>query len=110
MKGGHVAIYGASGALPLWIDTVNALLSSRDYTKDLQAADLVFNLPTLWAVSEKRLKQVPVSPRSGLPLEDREPGKGSNPPYVAVLSEIQGERLLLYRTFEPLTGDNHEKF
>ena len=110
MKGDHVAIYGASGALPLWIDTVNALLNSRDYTKDLQVADLVFNLSTLQAVSKDGLKQVTVSPKSGLPLDAGEPKKGNNPPYVAVLSEFQGDRLFLHRTFEPLAGDNHENF
>jgi penicillin-binding protein 1A len=110
MKGDHVAIYGASGALPLWIDTVNALLNSRDYTKDLQVADLVFNLSTFQSVSKHGLKQVTVSPKSGLPLDAGEPKKGNNPPYVAVLSEFQGDRLFLHRTFEPLAGDNHENF
>jgi penicillin-binding protein 1A len=110
MKGDHVAIYGASGALPLWIDTVNALLNSRDYKKDLQVADLVFNLPALQAVSEQDLKQVRVSPESGLPLDAVESEKGNNLPHVAVLTEIQGDRLFLHRTFEPLAGDNHETF
>ena len=110
MKGDHVAIYGASGALPLWIDTVNALLNSRDYTKDLQVADLVFNLSALQAVSKDGLKQVTVSPKSGLPLDAGEAKKVNNPPYVAVLSEFQGDRLFLHRTFEPLAGDYHENF
>ncbi|MEJ2723272.1 MAG: transglycosylase domain-containing protein [Deltaproteobacteria bacterium] len=110
MKGDHVAIYGASGALPLWIDTVNALLNSRDYKKDLQVADLVFNLPALQAVSGQDLKQVRVSPESGLPLDAGEPERGNDLPHVAVLTEIQGDRLFLHRTFEPLAGDSHETF
>jgi penicillin-binding protein 1A len=107
MKGDHVVVYGASGALPLWIDTVNVLLNSGSYKKDLQVADLVFNLPALQGVYEDGLEQVSVYPRSGLPLHAGETGKGDKPPYVAVLGGFQGERLFLHRTFEPLTGDNH---
>jgi penicillin-binding protein 1A len=110
MKGDHVVVYGASGALPLWIDTVNVLLNSGNYKKDLQVADLVFNLPALQGVSEDDLEQVSVYPGSGLPLDAGERGKGDKPPYVAVLGGFQGERLFLRRTFEPLTGDNHANF
>ena len=39
----HLTIYGASGALPIWIDTANTVLNSRNYKKNLQPADLVFN-------------------------------------------------------------------
>jgi membrane peptidoglycan carboxypeptidase len=110
MKGDSIAIYGASGALPLWIDTVNVLLNSPEYKKHLQVADLVFNLPLLEAVSEHGLKQIPVSAKSGLPLDAGGPERSSDPPHVAVLSEFQGDRLLLHRRFEPIAGDNHDPF
>jgi membrane peptidoglycan carboxypeptidase len=110
MKGERVVVYGASGALPLWIDTVNALLNSTDYKEDLQVADLVFNLPALRGVSENGLKPVKVSPRSGLPLVAGESRRGDDPPSVAVLGGFQGDRLFLRRIFEPLAGDLHENF
>ena len=53
MKGKHLAIYGASGAMPLWIDTANAIVNTPDYKKNIQPADLVFN-PSVKPPEEQR--------------------------------------------------------
>jgi penicillin-binding protein 1A len=106
MKGKHIAIYGSSGALPLWIDTANALVNSDYYTKNIQPADLAFeppeiNLPT---VSED-IQTVPVSHVTGLPegLSDETPGPSTS---AGVVSEVKarGDTWELKRHFEPLKG------
>ncbi|MBW1704858.1 MAG: transglycosylase domain-containing protein [Deltaproteobacteria bacterium] len=106
MKGKHIAIYGASGALPLWIDTANALVSADCYTKNLQPADLAFepvqiNLPP----GGKDIRTVPVSPITGLPegFSDETPGPL---PLAGVVSEVKarGDTWELKRRFEPLKG------
>ena len=106
MKGKHIAIYGSSGALPLWIDTANALVNSDYYTKNLQPADLAFEPPeiNLPAVSED-IQTVPVSPVTGLPegLSDETPDTSTS---AGVVSEVKarGDTWELKRRFEPLKG------
>jgi len=107
MKGDHVAIYGASGALPLWIDTVNAVVNHRDYTRNLQVADMVFNPPNFQMMAGDGLERVMVSPKSGLPLDREDPARANNLPHVAFYGELQGDGLVFHRTFEPLTGGNN---
>ncbi len=106
MKGEHIAIYGSSGALPLWIDTANALVNRDYYTENIQPADLAFEPPeiNLPAGSEDILT-VPVSHVTGLPLRlpdgTREPSS-----LPGVVSEVtgRGDTWELKRRFEPLKG------
>ena len=102
MKGKHMAIYGASGALPLWIDTANAIVESPEYKKNLQTADLVFDVQSLIMQDNKGLWSAPVSSLTGLPVLDESkkiPGQ-----YLQVLSdaEIKDDSLVLKRRFEPV--------
>jgi hypothetical protein len=106
MKGKHIAIYGSSGALPLWIDTANALVNRDYYTEKIQPADLAFeppeiNLPT----GSEDIQTVPVSYVTGLPLglADEMPESSSLP---GVVSEVtaRGDTWELKRHFEPLKG------
>ncbi len=104
MKGKSLAIYGASGALPLWIDTANAIANTRDYKKNLQLADLAFNpLPDPFAGTEG-FQTIPISLLTGLPIK---PSKDTQhaPPFTEILvsAEKHGESLELKRSFEPLT-------
>jgi penicillin-binding protein 1A len=105
MKGKNIAIYGSSGALPLWIDTANALVNSDDYTKNIQPADLAFETPEINLPTGEDIQTVPVSHVTGLPegLSDETPGSLPSP---CVVSEVKarGDTWELKRRFEPLKG------
>ncbi len=104
MKGKHLAIYGASGALPLWIDTADAIANTHDYKKNLQPADLAFDpLPSQLGMN-REFRSIPVSPVTGLPL-----GLSNGvapPPLLEVLTEGEnrGGTWRLRRLFEPVAG------
>jgi membrane peptidoglycan carboxypeptidase len=101
MKGKHLAIYGSSGALPLWIDTANAIVSATDFKKGVQPADLVFSPLMRPEAEQKGFRRIPVSPVTGLPKGPSEEAADSSPD-VTVLSETEahGEKLKLKRHFE----------
>ena len=105
MKGKHTEIYGASGALPLWIDTANAIISAPEFQKGIEPADLVFSAPLVGPVAgQGDLRSVPVSPVTGLPLKASKQGLGSSPgPAVVTEAEVLGETWKLKRTFEPFS-------
>lgn len=99
MKTGRYAIYGSSGALPLWIDTANAIVNSPDYRKNLEPAELAFSsgvLPVKGA-----LQTVRVSPVNGLPRSLSDQGPAAFP---VVLTDLQSRADApdLGRAFEPL--------
>jgi penicillin-binding protein 1A len=105
MKGKRVAIYGASGALPIWIDTVNSIANSPGYREGLQVADFAFDGQWVPFREKDGFKTLPVSPLTGLPLEDRDGDIQGNPPEVFADVGGAGEALRLNRAFEPLAGD-----
>ena len=103
MKGKHIEIYGASGALPLWVDTANAIVNSPEFQKGLHVADLVFGGPVVGpAEGQGNLRSVPVSAVTGLPLgtsgQDVGPSSGSA---VLTEGEVLGGTLKLRREFDP---------
>lgn len=101
MKGKHLAIYGSSGALPLWIDTANAIVGTTDFKEGVQPADLVFSPLVRPDADQKGFRRIPVSPVTGLPKRPSKQTAGS-PPDVTVLSETDEHReLKLKRRFEP---------
>lgn len=102
MKGKHLAIYGSSGALPLWIDTANAIVNSTDFKEGVQPADLVFSPLVRPEADHKEFRRIPVSPVTGLPKRPSKQAAGSSPD-VTVLAETEayGEKLKLKRHFEP---------
>ncbi|MBW1796871.1 MAG: transglycosylase domain-containing protein [Deltaproteobacteria bacterium] len=106
MKGKHIAIYGSSGALPLWIDTANAIVKTPAYKTNLQPADLAFepvqiNLPP----GGEDIRTVPVSPVTGLPIKSSvERVDASLVPGVVSEVEDHGDTWKLKRRFEPLEG------
>ncbi|MGD2125955.1 MAG: penicillin-binding transpeptidase domain-containing protein, partial [Desulfobacteraceae bacterium] len=109
MKGKQIAIYGASGALPLWIDTVNTIVNSPAYKKGVQVADLAFNAQSFQMVATKGLHPVSVSPTTGLPPEYHKPNPPPNLFQVLADGSVEGETLVLKRAFEPLRGVYDEK-
>jgi membrane peptidoglycan carboxypeptidase len=112
MKGKRVSIYGASGALPLWIDTANSISNSLEYKKWLEVADLVFDIQSMPLSHVEDLHPISVSSTTGLPMDakDREgPVK-----YSQLLSYVEenGDAFRLRRIFEPSgppKGDEHEE-
>ncbi len=106
MKGGHLAIYGSSGALPIWIDTANAIANTRDYKGGLQLADLAFNPLSVPVPTQGKYQTVPVSPVTGLPLKSSEEKRGVSPlPEILTEAEFSGDIFRLKRDFGPLKGE-----
>jgi len=102
MKGKHLAIYGSSGALPLWIDTANAIVNSTDSRKGCSPP---ISYLVLWCAlrpTRRDFGGFRFSPVTGLPKRPSKQTAGSSPD-VTVLSETEahGEKLKLKRHFEP---------
>ena len=102
MKGRHVVIYGASGALPLWIDTINTIVNGREYKKSLEIADLVFDFKSIQVKRDERFLLVPVSPTSGLPVSESNPHRL---PRALTDADAKDNHLTLKRSFEPIEGE-----
>ena len=102
MKGRHVVIYGASGALPLWIDTINTIVNGREYKKGLEIADVVFDLKSIQVERGNSFLRVPVSPTSGLPVSESNPHRL---PKALTDAEAKNNQLTLKRSFEPIEGE-----
>jgi len=116
MKGEHLAIYGASGAMPLWIDTANAIVNAHEYKNNVQPADLVFNPLPSPLKQNGDFMTVAISPFTGFPLgttaknaesspHSASPGKeGWQKDHPRILSEVvrRGNILVPERHFEPL--------
>jgi membrane peptidoglycan carboxypeptidase len=112
MKGKQVSIYGASGALPLWIDTANAISNSKEYKKWLEVADLVFDIQSMTLGHDEDLHPISVSSTTGLPKDAKDKEGPGN--YSQLLSYVEenGDGLKLRRVFEPsgpLKGDDNEE-
>ncbi len=103
MKGKQIAIYGSSGALPLWIDTANAVIKAPDFQKGLQPADLVFSSGLLRPSADPgELHSIPVSPVTGLPSMPSKVGAGASKGATVVTeTEAHGDTTKLKRRFEP---------
>ncbi len=106
MKSKHITIYGSDGALPLWIDAAGAIANSSNYKKGLHPADLIFD-PLTGPLSDKGiLRNVAVSPVTGLPVNS--PGRKTGSPFLPrILSDVEdkGDGLELKRRFEPVRGE-----
>ncbi|RJR41417.1 MAG: hypothetical protein C4576_17985 [Desulfobacteraceae bacterium] len=109
MKGRQIVVYGSSGALPLWVDTGNAIVNESSYRKAVQAADLAFDLRSFPRYGYSDFHEVTISSGSGLPLsvQANEPSAG----YLRVLGDVEsgGSRTILKRVFEPMGGAQNAK-
>jgi len=102
MKGKHIEIYGASGALPIWVDTANAVVNSPQFQKGVQMADLVFGSPSAGPVAgQGDLCSVPVSSVTGLPLSPKQVADASSNTSVVADANAVGGTWKLKRGFEP---------
>jgi len=108
MKGRHVTIYGASGALPLWVDAANTIVNSQEYKENMQIADFAFDMQRLRTPHYGELLPVDISSTTGLPLRTKEGVIPEN--YLQAYSDVEMKEgtLTLKRAFEPLQGDYYE--
>jgi penicillin-binding protein 1A len=107
MKSKYYSLYGSSGALPLWIDTANAVVNSPQYRAGLEPADLAFNSLGDPSAEQKGYQKVTVSPISGLPLNLAE-GETGPANFPRVLTDLENREgiVSLRRSFEPIEGDS----
>lgn len=108
MKSRHTAIYGASGALPLWIDTAMAVVNSPVYTRTVQLADLAFETLKDEAMERVGLRPIQVSPISGLPILNRRVDsklEGKTLPTLLTDAFREQDKLRPPRLFEPIGGN-----
>ncbi|MGD9033358.1 MAG: transglycosylase domain-containing protein [Desulfobacteraceae bacterium] len=109
MKGKNVTIYGASGALPLWIETANTIINSNTFKKDIQAADLAFDIQSVPFRINDELNPVLISSTTGLPSREQDPEiMESN---LRILSDVDTKEgiISLKRVFEPISGADYEE-
>jgi penicillin-binding protein 1A len=104
MKGKNINISGASGALPLWIDTANSTVNSPEYKKGLRLADLAFILQSAPLLADNSMNPVKVSETTGLPRLTGEEDFSSGSIEVFSHIETEGAFLAFKRDFEPLKG------
>jgi hypothetical protein len=72
MKGKSFSISGASGALPIWIDTAKGIVDSKEYKKDINISDLAFTASSTQVTKNNSMIPVPVSKKDGLPVAENE--------------------------------------
>jgi hypothetical protein len=103
MKGkSGFSISGASGALPIWIDSAKGIADSSEFKKEIHAADLVFLTQKDILIADGGMVPFTVSEISGLPEEPSD-GPDDNP--TAVYSYVEDELIPdLKRKFTPITG------
>ncbi len=98
MKNKNVSIYGASGALPIWISTANSIVNSEGYKDEIQPADIIFTSAKEMIIPEgNHFIYVPISPVTGLPVLY----KGLNLPEMLANAEKKDDQIILLRHFEP---------
>lgn len=106
MERNKISIYGSSGALPLWIDTANAIAAAKQYREKFQPAGPASDgFPNLMPRHGK-MKTVSVLPLSGLPTGLS--GTSSGPSgYPRVLADMEdyGDTRRLKRRFELIEKD-----
>jgi len=105
MKSKHLAIYGASGALPLWIDTAKAVVNSSDYEQRIQPADLAFDPVSNLLSGYGDFLPVPISRLTGLPATHQDGSVPSQQFEILADAVLNGNILQLKRYFEPTLGE-----
>lgn len=102
MKGKHFAIYGSSGALPLWIDTMNAIAHTPQYKEAIDTEAVAMRAIGGVPVCPKGFQAIPVSALNGMPTDLQATRDGSNPiTFLCAPAEISGDAYQLRRKFEP---------
>jgi membrane peptidoglycan carboxypeptidase len=105
MKSAHRVIYGASGALPLWLDTANAAVNAPDFRNRVQAAELAFEPALDLPLGSDRLQRVWAHPVTGLPRLPAGDMPGGGDTDLLADVDRQDHSWHLKRRFEPMEGE-----
>lgn len=103
LRSEHIKIYGASGALPMWIDTASAIVRTKKYSKHIDLVDLVFQGADEVPVPKApEMISVVVSPFTGLPQSpDMEEGDLGETIEVESYGEMGERGFVPHRFFLP---------
>lgn len=110
MKGKSFSITGASGALPIWIDSTKGIVDSDEYKKGVNVADLAFFSQSSSMSSDMDMIPYKVSVIDGLPVNNNIidfPIEELTDIFVFMQEEDQIPTW--YREFSPLKGINNEQ-
>ena len=108
MKGKSFSISGASGALPIWIDSTRGVVDSEEYKKGIHVSDLAF-ISTSSPLMTDGMTPFEVSVTDGLPVKS---GEEVNPDEVTEVYAFgqTGQFIPAWnREFTPLKGSDNEK-
>jgi membrane peptidoglycan carboxypeptidase len=98
MKNKRIRIFGASGALPIWVSVAQAAIRYLELEERLDLVDLAFRpgstLPIQW---QKDLVRIPVHRGSGLPRPEERRG-----PEIRTYGKLIGQKFEPLRFFQPL--------
>ncbi len=103
LRNAHIKIYGASGALPIWIDTAKIVVSTKRYSKHIDFVDLVFQEADEVSLSKApEMISVIVNPFTGLPqrLDTEEKGSGETI-RIESYGEMEKKGFIPHRFFLP---------
>ena len=103
MKNNHFRIFGASGALPVWIDVANEITKNQLFHKSIDPADFAFfSGNNLLLSNPEGAIAVPVDKGSGLPRVLDSPSESSeNDAIVYTYEQIEGHSFKPQRFFTP---------
>jgi hypothetical protein len=103
MKNNHFRIFGASGALPVWIDVANEVTKNQLFHKSIDPVDFAFlSENNLLLPNPEGAIAVPVDKGSGLPLVLDSPLEGvGGEAIVYSYGQVEGSSFKPQRFFTP---------
>ena len=103
MKNNHFRIFGASGALPVWIDVANEVTKNQLFHKSIDPVDFAFlSGNNLLLPNPEGAIAVPVDKGSGLPLVLDSPLEGlEGEAIVYSYGQVEGNSFRPQRFFTP---------
>ncbi len=108
MKGKSFSISGASGALPIWIDSAKGVADSKEYRKGIDVADLAF-ISTSTPLMTDGMIPIKVSVTDGLPVDDRREIDSDEVTEIYTFSQTGQLMPSWNREFTPLKGTENDK-
>jgi len=100
MTSRRTRIYGASGALPVWIETVNTVINSKTYAENLADVDIAFGDLVL-SLPSGAYRPVTVSAVSGLTLSGDDDGDETDTVTIRSYMDADAEPGVRERVFVP---------
>ncbi len=104
MKGKSFSISGASGALPIWIDSAKGIVDSKEYKKGINISDLAFTAPSIQATKNSSMIPITVSKKDGLPVTENENNTIDEQVTEIYINQEDQSSSSYIREFSPLKG------